>query len=358
MNFTRREFTKVTALATAALAFPNIVFGKAEEELILGHGDFKYKIVKNWGVENLIKTPVADCHEMVQDSKNRLIFCTTEVKNNIIILDKKGKLINSWGHDYPGAHGLTLNNANGEEFLFLTDTDKGEVYKLTLDGQLLLTIKYPYESGIYKDPKVERFSPTETAVAPNGDIYVADGYGSSYILVYDSAGKFKNIFGGKTKEGDEKLIEAHGVCIDTRDKNNPRVIATSRSECGFKYYTMDGQFIESTYYKGSFVCRPIIKGENLFFPVIWSEYGENKINPAWQSRTGYFLVFDKNNKLISAPGVDAIEYEGDKVKHMHQSPKVKGTFMHCHDLCVDDEDSIYIPQWNSDKTFPLKLEKV
>lgn len=355
----RRKFTQTSALATAALAIPNINFGKAQEELILGHDKFKYKIVKNWGVDNLVNNPVADCHEMVQDSKKRLIFCTTETKNNIVILDKKGKLITSWGHEFPGIHGLTLHNANGEEFLFITDTVKQEVYKTTLDGKVLLTLKYPSESGIYNNPEKVRFVPTETAIAPNGDIYVADGYGSSYILVYDANGKFKNIFAGQNVDGEQKLVQAHGVCIDTRDKNNPKVIATSRGECGFKYYTMDGKHLESTYYKGSFVCRPVFRGENLYFPVIWSEFENGKEGgPAWQSRTGYFLVFDKNNKLISAPGVDSIEYENGKPKHMHQSAKVKGIFMHCHDLCIDDEESVYIPQWNSDKSFPLKLERV
>ncbi|TAH24673.1 MAG: 6-bladed beta-propeller [Cytophagales bacterium] len=355
----RREFTKTTALAAAALSIPNINFGKAQEEIILGHDKFKYKIVKNWGVDNLVNTPVADCHEMVQDIKKRLIFCTTETKNNIIILDKKGKLIKTWGNEFAGVHGLTLFNANGEEFLFLTDTVKKEVYKTTLDGKILLTLKYPYESVVYNNPTQVPFVPTETAIAPNGDIYVADGYGSSYILVYDSNGVFKNIFAGKFKEGDDKLICAHGVCIDTRDKANPKLIATSREECGFKTYTLDGKHIESTYYKGSFVCRPVIKGDNLYFPVIWSEFANGVDGgPAWQSRTGYFLVFDKNNKLISAPGVDNIEIENGKPKHMHQSAKVKGTFMHCHDLCVDDEENIYIPQWNSSKTFPLKLERI
>ncbi|HEX8546377.1 MAG TPA: 6-bladed beta-propeller [Cytophagaceae bacterium] len=354
----RREFAKTAALSAAALAIPNINFGKGEEELILGHGKFKYKIVKNWGVDNLLKTPVKDCHEMVQDSKKRLIFCTTETKNNIIIIDKSGKYINSWGHDFPGIHGLTLSNMNGEEFLFLTDTEKKEVYKTTLDGKVLLTLKYPYESGVYNDPTKIPFSPTETAIAPNGDIYVADGYGSSYILVYDASGKFKHIFAGKTASGDSKLLQAHGVCVDTREKGNPKIIATSREECGFKYYTMDGKLISSHYYKGSFFCRPVIKGEFLFFPVIWSEFDEAGTGPAWQSQTGYYVVFDKNNSLISAPGVDKIELENGKPKHMHQSSKVKGTFKHCHDLCIDDEENVYIPQWASDQSFPLKLQRV
>ena len=358
MTISRREFTKATALATVAMVIPNINFGKAEEALILGHDKFKYKIVKNWGIDNLLKTPVNDCHEMVQDSKKRLIFCTTETKNNIIILDKSGKLITSWGHDFPGVHGLSIANQNGEESLFITDTEKKEVYKTTLDGKVLMTLKYPYESQIYNDPAKVNFTPTETAIAPNGDIYVADGYGSSYILVYDAMGKFKNIFGGKDAQGEDKLIEAHGVCVDTRDKNNPRIIATSRKECGFKYYTMDGKLISTHYFKGSFLCRPVIKGDNLFFPVIWSEYDDSGKWPAWKSQTGYYIVLDKNNKLISAPGVDKLEYEAGILKHMHQSAKVKGTFKHCHDLCIDDEDSVYIPQWASEKMFPLKLERV
>lgn len=47
MTISRREFTKATALASAAMVIPNINFGKEEEELLLGHDKFKYKIVKN-----------------------------------------------------------------------------------------------------------------------------------------------------------------------------------------------------------------------------------------------------------------------------------------------------------------------
>ncbi len=60
---------------------------------------------------------------MVQDRKGRIILLTNEVKNNIIIYDKKGKLVETWGHEYPGGHGLTLFNENGHEvFLFATTT--------------------------------------------------------------------------------------------------------------------------------------------------------------------------------------------------------------------------------------------
>lgn len=357
MTLSRRKFTKVSLGAgAAALAFPNIIFGAKNDELILGQDKFKYKQVKNWAVDNLANYPVNDCHEMVQDSKKRLIFCTNETKNNIIILDKSGKYIDSWGHDYPGAHGLTLSNENGEEFLFLTDTNKAEVYKLTLDGKTIITLGYPFESGVYKGQEQQKFYPTETAIAPNGDIYVADGYGSSYILVYDNKGKFKNIFGGNTGKADG-LVQAHGVCIDTRDKKNPKVICTSRSDNKYKIYTLDGKHLATYDFPGSYVCRPVIKGEVLYVPVIITRPDPTVVDD-WNSKSGFFMVLDKNYKILSAPGSNGFEYEGNTPKRMTQSADVKGIIKHVHDVCVDDEDSIYIPQWNSDKGYPLKFARV
>ena len=52
---------------------------------------------------------------MVQDKKGRIILLTNETKNNILIYNK-GKLLETWGHDFPGAHGLTLHNENGQNF--------------------------------------------------------------------------------------------------------------------------------------------------------------------------------------------------------------------------------------------------
>jgi len=89
METTRRDFIKNTALASAALAVPSYGFTilkKPElKEEIIGHGDFKYRVHKEWGNLDPNITPIRNCHEMVMDSKGRLIFITDETKNNIII---------------------------------------------------------------------------------------------------------------------------------------------------------------------------------------------------------------------------------------------------------------------------------
>jgi peptidylamidoglycolate lyase len=91
--------------------------------------------------------------------------------------------------------GLTLWKEGGEDFLFITDHDRHEVYKTTIDGKPVMTLKYPKETGAYAS--ADEYKPTETAVGPNGDIYVADGYGKSFIIQYNSKGEYIRHFGGK-----------------------------------------------------------------------------------------------------------------------------------------------------------------
>ena len=62
------------------------------------------------------------------------------------IYDKGGKLLSSWGHEYPGAHGLTLFNENGPDVLFIADNNRHQVIKTTIDGKVLLTFDYPKET--------------------------------------------------------------------------------------------------------------------------------------------------------------------------------------------------------------------
>jgi hypothetical protein len=82
---------------------------------------------------------------MIQDSKCRIVLLTNETKNNIIIYNKSGRLIDTWGSEFPGAHGLTLQQNGKEDFLFITDTNKHQVYKTTIDGKILLTIDPPQD---------------------------------------------------------------------------------------------------------------------------------------------------------------------------------------------------------------------
>lgn len=282
---------------------------------------------------------------MVQDSKGRIILLTNETKNNIIIYDKKGKLISSWGHEYPGGHGLTLFNENGEDVLFICDNNRHQVIKTTTDGRVLLTLNYPKETGEYN--KEEEYIPTETTIAPNGDIYVSDGYGKDFIIQYNYKGEYIRHWGGRGT-AEKHLKNAHGICYDNRDKNNPVLIVTSREEQAFKRYTTDGRYLDTIPVPGAWVCRPVIHGDYLYAAVLQSN------SRLWQ-QSGYITILDKNNKVVSNLAGSEPAYNGGQADEMYQTIKV---FQYPHDVCIDDEENLYVAQWNSGQAYPYKLKPV
>ena len=325
-----------------AISLPQLLQNK---ELVLGHGNKKYRVNTKWSKADIIQYPVNDCHEMVQDSKGRILLLTNEVKNNVIVYDKSGRLLQAWGHSYPGAHGLTLFNENGEDVLFICDNARHQVIKTTIDGRELMVIDFPAGTGKYENK--DQFVPTESAIAPNGDIYVADGYGKDYIMHYDSKGKLMNVFGGRGAEAGS-LKNAHGICIDQRDKNNPCLIVTSRQENAFKRFTLSGKYIDTISLPGAWVCRPVIKGNYLYAAVLQS-------NSRQGMQSGFVTILDLDNKVVSNIAGSQPHYEGGKPLEMYQTIKV---FDYPHDVCVDDEENLYVAQWNSGKKYPYKLEPV
>src|SRR5690242_3962578 len=129
----RRNFIQNSAIAAAGLAcVPSILTAQDKKGVILGHNKKRYRLNTQWSTQDFTRYPVKDCHEMVQDSKGRIILLTNETKNNVIIYNKKGKLLTTWGNEYPGAHGLTLFNENGTEVLFICDNNRHQMIKTTL----------------------------------------------------------------------------------------------------------------------------------------------------------------------------------------------------------------------------------
>ena len=342
----RRDFVKKSSLGTAGMvSLSTGVYGvMPAKDAIIGHGSHRYKIDLEWGKLNSKNFPVKDCHEMVQDARGRIILLTNHTKNNVLIYDRSGKLLDSWGHDYPGAHGLTLHNENGSEFLYISDNERHEVIKTTLDGRVIQVFPYPKETGKYQ--KKEEYIPTETAIAENGDIYVADGYGAQYITHYDAKGNIKNIFGGRGEQ-EHLFNNAHGICIDDRKPEEQVLLITARQQNKLKRFTLDGKYLDSIDLPGAYICRPVIHGKNIYLATIWSGDGSEG--------TGFVSILDENNQLISAPGGCAPKYENGVLSPMFQTLTV---FRHPHDVCVDDEENIYVAQWNSWNTYPIKLYRV
>jgi hypothetical protein len=332
----RRTFIQQTSLITTGFCFG------LKPEPIIGHGSHRYRIDQQWCKADPGAFPVNNCHEMALDKSGRIFMTTDDTHNNILIFNRDGRVLDAWGTDYPGAHGLTIHDENGEEFLYIADYERHQVIKTRLNGQVVQLFEWPADSGKYA-AKTE-FRPTETAIAPNGDVCVADGYGKDYVVVYDTNGVVKQLFGGP-----ELLRNAHGIALDTRNPAEHCWLLSSRAENKLKRFGLDGRLLESIALPGAYICRPVVHKEHVYMAVLISQL-------PWDSGTGFVCILDRENRVVSAPAASTPRYGPDAaLKPLYQTIRA---FKHPHDVLVDGDENVYVAQWNSGKVYPTKLIRV
>lgn len=364
---TRRHFF-LSGLSTALAATWTQQLRAApdpKKDIVVGHGAHRYRVNKDWVPAGQGRHhPILNCHEMVQVKDGRLFMIGDHWDNQMLIYKPDGTILDSWGSVWPGGHGLTLSNENGEEFLFVCDSglwksgsggyrQTGRVAKIDLTGKEIFSISHPMTVGAYEPDMV--FNPTETAIAPNGDIYIADGYGSNFVLRYDARGKFIQKFGGKDGPKEQQLNNAHGVAIDLRaGADKATVVVTSRVDHCFRRFTLDGKFIETISVNGCKVCRPVIAGDHLYAGVCWSTDPVASKLP--NNPSGFTVILDAQNKVVSAPGGSEPAFDDKGV--MAPLTRAQPVIDHGHDVCVLDTGDLIVCQWNAFQTYPIKLEKV
>ena len=349
---TRRHFLKTSLVGAAGAAWAGSTVKAEAAGEIIGHGEFRYRVDKNWSRLDPAQYPVNDCHEMVQVSDGRLFLLTNHRKNNVLIYDTEGRGQGAWTLDWGGAHGLSVHReADGREFLYLTDPGAGKVVKTTLEGEVVMELPHASKCGAY-GPHIP-YQPTETAVGPQGDIYVADGYGSQNILRFSKEGKYLGKFGGKSSVANNagRFLQAHGVAIDNRGPE-PLVLCTERIRNEFHWYTLEGVYVRSVYLPGAYLSRPVIHGQELYSAVCFGMF-ENDFR-MWRER-GFVTILDAQNRVVSNPGGKEPVYRDGKLEVMLQDQPV---FRNCHDVCVDRSGDLYVCQWASGKVYPYKLHRV
>ena len=208
MSVTRRNFLATTRLAAAAPFVLGTTNKSGSKLPIVGDADHQYEAIHDWG-QPPANIKYGNTHGVCEDSQGHIyihhtVHADSESADTIVVFDEAGKFVRSWGKQYKGgAHGLMLRKEGTEEFLYLCDYAHAIVTKRTLKGEEVFTLGYPVESPAY-DPSRNNgrvlYQPTNLAIAPNGDIYIADGYGSSYINQYTKDAQFIRTFGGQGKD--------------------------------------------------------------------------------------------------------------------------------------------------------------
>jgi peptidylamidoglycolate lyase len=339
--FTRRRFLR-TASATAFSA-PAIL--RSAEAEILGQGEHRYRVVPGWGVLD-DKTPVKNCHGIVCGAEGHIILLTDHTRNNVLVYDTAGKLVHKWGTAWPGAHGLSLVRQDGHEMLYFTDLQRHRVFLSTLSGDIQNEWAWPKDTGKYN--KEDDYRPSWTLHAPDGSFFVLDGYGKDYIAHYGADGKFVKQFGGA--EGGIVHWGPHGGMMDDRDPKNPTLLIAMS----------DQQYLLRLDTNGKKLTQYDLPGGN---PRQIRRYGKYHyvahLGDNWpkdQNCRGFVSVLDENLKVLSNIAGTAPVYGDDgKLQPMKHTQDIFG---HPHDLCVDKAGSLYVAQFASGNTYPIKLERV
>ncbi len=205
--------------------------------------------------------------------------------NPIFQFDTSGKLLKNIGAGmFVSPHKLTVDDAGN---LWLADNGSHQVFKMTSDAKVLLTLGKKGVAG----PGTDEFdAPTEVAVAPNGDIFVADGHtgggtaiGNARIVKFDKNGKFIKTW-GKKGMGPGEFDVPHTLVFDSRG----RLFVGDRQNNRIQIFDRDGKFIAQWFQFGRPSGMYIDKKTDLLY-VADSESRDGRTNTGQLAlpQTGY-----------------------------------------------------------------------
>ena len=159
----------------------------------------------------------------------------------ILQFDPSGKLLKSFGQGlFVFPHGIF---ADKEGNVWITDAQgrdgKGhQVIKFSPEGKILLTLG---KTGVSGDSPDTFNQPSDVVVAPNGDIFVADGHGgnsNARIVKFSREGKFIKTWGKKGSAPGE-FDTPHAIAMDSQG----RIFVGDRGNNRIQIFDRDGNFL-------------------------------------------------------------------------------------------------------------------
>ncbi len=297
--------------------------------------DLKFAVVPNFFDAQPGQQSLGPCHGGVVIDKKGNIYVTTDTPRGIAVFNSKGKYLHSAGP--ARIHALELREENGVEFIYAARPSDHEVIKLSLDGKQEWSLTVPVESGLYQDGK--GFNPCAVTVGPDGSLFVADGYGSNFVLKFDKNRKFIKAFGGPG-EAEGKFKTCHGIGLDTRS-GKPLLFVCNRNNNRVEHWDLEGNFIKviqkdlrmpaAVHISGNYALIPELQGRVTLLNkdgTIAAQLGDN---PNEKHRANFGLAQDQwQDGICNSPHGGSIDKDGNLIVaewsqfgHMHKYQRVK-----------------------------------
>ncbi|MEK3725527.1 hypothetical protein [Paenibacillus sp. FSL H8-0034] len=299
---------------------------KELDKIQTGNGAFRVQVEEGWA-----KLPAAYefgfTHGIVVDSQDNVYILHTK-SPNLMVFNREGDWLKSCDIEgiAEGAHGLYLHEEQDGEFLYMTDCGLGTVLKTTLEGEVVLRLAPPHLPEVYSSDKL--YKPTDLAVAENGDIFVTDGYGQSWIHHYTAAGEWIHSWGGKGKEPGEMSCP-HGISVKLSGGEQELYVA-DRGNHRIQVFTLDGKHKRFIDHDMDMPCNFYFHDGLMFFPDLHSRV----------------TVFDASNDLLVAHlGEDQLAYKQEGWPNLPKPYYRPNRFSSPHGVCVDSHGDVYVAEW-------------
>lgn len=260
--------------------------------------------------------------------------CAGSDLDPVVKLDSDGNVITSFGAGlimWP--HGIDVDSegnvwivdarvANARELEASPDAaGKGNaVLKFSPDGELLLTIGTPGETG---NPPTHLTDPNDVLVAPDGSIFVAESHGAQFldqpgptaisrISKYAPDGTFIKSWGEWGYE-DGQMRSPHALSMDSQG----RLFVADRGNRRIQIFDQEGNHLD-TWYQFSRISGMFIDSNDMLY-AIDSESDDN-YNPGWRkglrvgsARTGEVHYFVPEHVSERASGMGGYGSMGEGV---------------------------------------------
>ena len=323
----------------------------------IGSGEHTYEWISDWArIPDTEGVRAGWAHHGVVVTEAQEVIAYHPGEPTVLVFDKEGNLQRSWGTELTESHGMSLARDSQGEYLWIADPGakrtreagyeyrptnlterRGQVVKMTLDGQTVMNIQRP-DLAIYLTGS---YSPTSVTVyqerhGGNGDIWVADGYGESYVHRYSKAGDYIGSINGE--EGEAGRFDCpHSVWVDTR-KSEPELYVADRGNRRVQVYDLEGEF------------KRAFGSDFLSSPSAFVAHGDFLVIAELRAR---LAVLDQHDHLVGYLGdnEDVCQVDGwpnnknEKGEVVPTQLLRPGKFNSPHGVAADTEGNLYVVEW-------------